>query len=58
MVIRDSGESFTQAQLDTIKTELNDRLKGVQQNTDKRWEIAKAFLNDLAKGYKRYVVFC
>jgi hypothetical protein len=50
MVIRDSGESFTPAQLDAIKTELNDRLKGVQQNTDKWWEIAKAFLNDLAKG--------
>ena len=49
MVIKDSGESFTPAQLDAIKTELNDRLKGVQQNTDKWWEIAKAFINNLSK---------
>ena len=49
MVIKDSGESFTPAQLDAIKTELNDRLKGIQQNTDKWLEIAKTFINNLSK---------
>ena len=48
MSIRDNEETFTPGQLAAIKTKLNDRLKGVQQNTDKWWEIAKAFLNDLS----------
>jgi hypothetical protein len=49
MFIKDNGESFTQAQLDAIKRKLNARLTDVDQNTDKWWEIVKAFLNNLSR---------
>ena len=45
----ENQEGFSQKQLAMLRAELDTRLKGIERNTDEWWQIAKTFLDSLAK---------